>query len=418
MNAMQKIRNKSIFVTVGLGFGDEGKGTTVDCLTRKFDVGLIVRYGSGFQAAHNVALPDGRHHTFSGFGSGTFVPKTKTLLSKYVLIEPFALENEEKHLREIGVSDAFQRLYVDERAVITTPFHIISNRLNSQTLAHGTCGMGVGATMEDSINHPERIIRVADIFSENLENKLKATRNFFSNSLNTTKDFDIPISLIAEKYRELGSKFNVLTESKVKSLVQSENIIFEGAQGILLDEDYGFHPHTTWSHTTKRNALQILYNCGIEENPITVGITRTYGTRHGNGVFPTCDSVLTKTFVESHNDSKGFAGNFRCGWLDLPLLKYAVKANQGIDYLALTHLDKLNQFDKWKVCVSYNSSILETLPCSLDEQGAITNYLSSAEPQYSNYSAKDITQVVGNELDKEIILISHGMTWKDKIFYG
>ena len=111
------------FIVVGLGFGDEGKGSVVDSLVRKYNARLVVRFNGGSQCAHNVVTPDGRHHAFRQFGSGTFVPGVATLLSKYMLVDPMAAVVEASLLADIGVPDAFNRLYVDERAFVVTPYH-------------------------------------------------------------------------------------------------------------------------------------------------------------------------------------------------------------------------------------------------------------------------------------------------------
>src|SRR4051812_48029015 len=110
----------SAIIVVGLGFGDEGKGATVDYLARRHDAGLVVRFNGGPQCAHNVITPDGRHHTFAQFGSATFLPNVRTHLSRYALINPLNMLREEEHLREVGIDDAFDRLTVDEGCIVIT----------------------------------------------------------------------------------------------------------------------------------------------------------------------------------------------------------------------------------------------------------------------------------------------------------
>jgi adenylosuccinate synthase len=116
-------------IVVGMAYGDEGKGATVDLLVRKRNAGLVVRFNGGPQALHNVVTPDGRHHSFAQFGSGTFVPGVRTHLSKFMLVDPMALVTEADELRKVGVLDALQRISVDPRALIITPFQREVNRI-------------------------------------------------------------------------------------------------------------------------------------------------------------------------------------------------------------------------------------------------------------------------------------------------
>ena len=149
---------RGAIVVAGLGFGDEGKGTTVDWLVRRHESALVVRYNGGAQAAHNVVLPDGRHHTFSQFGSGTLAG-AETFLSRYMLVNPSAMLNEAAGLAGLGVVDPLSRVHVDEDALITTPFHIAANRAREQARGdgrHGSCGMGIRETILFPLVKPER----------------------------------------------------------------------------------------------------------------------------------------------------------------------------------------------------------------------------------------------------------------------
>ena len=129
---------------VDLGFGDSGKGTITDYLTRAHQAHTVIRFNGGAQAAHNVITPDGRHHTFAQFGSGTFSAGVRTYLSRFVVIEPYAMVNEEAHLRQRGVTDAFDRLLVDRDALVISPFQSAANRLRELARGadrHGSCGV-------------------------------------------------------------------------------------------------------------------------------------------------------------------------------------------------------------------------------------------------------------------------------------
>ncbi|MGC5031423.1 adenylosuccinate synthetase, partial [Micromonospora sp. DT229] len=134
-------------IVVDLGYGDAGKGTVVDWLCATRPVQMVVRFNGGAQAAHNVVLPDGRHHTFAQFGAGTFHPGVWTHLSRHVVVDPLALAAEADHLAELGVPDALDRLTVDGEALLATPYHRAANRareLSRGADRHGSCGLGVG----------------------------------------------------------------------------------------------------------------------------------------------------------------------------------------------------------------------------------------------------------------------------------
>ena len=147
----ERRENQAILIA-DLGYGDAGKGSIVDYLTRKTGAHTVVRYNGGAQAAHNVITPEGKHHTFAQFGSGTFVPGTRTHLSRFMMVHPLALLAEERHLQSLGIDDAFPRLSIDREALVTTPFQQAANRIKEIARGdgrHGSCGMGVGETMSD-----------------------------------------------------------------------------------------------------------------------------------------------------------------------------------------------------------------------------------------------------------------------------
>src|SRR5437868_5098082 len=139
---------KRAIITVGLGFGDEGKGATVDFLTRKLEADLVIRYCGGSQAGHNVELPDGRRHTFSQFGAGTLAPqRPRSYLGPNVVIDPVALLREARHLEELGVAEPLALLSVHPRCLVTTYWHRTLNRLRERSRGagrHGSCGQGIG----------------------------------------------------------------------------------------------------------------------------------------------------------------------------------------------------------------------------------------------------------------------------------
>ena len=154
------------YIVVDLGFGDSGKGLLTDYLVRQSSAGVVVRYNGGAQAGHNVVAPDGRHHTFAQFGSGTFVPGVKTFLSRHVVIHPGALLVEGDILAGKGLPDVFSRLRVSENALVITPFHQAANRIRELMRGngrHGSCGVGVGEAYAYSLTHDDESVRARDL---------------------------------------------------------------------------------------------------------------------------------------------------------------------------------------------------------------------------------------------------------------
>lgn len=346
----------SNIVVVGLGYGDEGKGTIVDYLVRKHEAAAVVRFNGGAQAGHNVVLPDGRHHCFSQFGSGTFVPGVMTYLSRYFLLAPNAMLNEERALRKVGVHDALARTVVDPGALVITPYHRAANRIREALRgdgAHGSCGMGIGEVM--SLREKGLAFYVSDLFSKHMTKKLlSAIREHYLDEFSSlfyrlmspasrvwesvcVLDEDRTETRINNEFNEFSMHIEV-GEALPELLKQDKPIVWEGAQGALLDENYGFNPHTTYSTTTVDNAVTLLREHGREPDRV-IGVTRAYGTRHGKG--PLVGERGWKLH-EKHNGDSGFQGGFRTAQLDLVALRYAAQMNHGlVKELAVTNIDRL-----------------------------------------------------------------------------
>lgn len=349
-------------MVVDLAFGDCGKGSIVDYLCRREAAHCVVRFNGGPQAGHNVVTPDGRHHTFSQFGSGTFLPGVRTLLSRFMLIDPYALLNEEHHLDEIGVTDPTARLMIDRRCIVITPAHQAANRLRELwrgESAHGTCGTGVGEAMRDAAERPDLVLYAAELGDRaGLKKKLLAVwerkreelraaiaelknHSRAQDSINTLID-PAWVEVASDVYVDVARRASLIDEPDVRSLLCSEGaVIFEGAQGVLLDERFGFHPHTTWSTTTFANADALLDEAGYESERPRIGVLRSYFTRHGPGPMVTEDPSLSAALPEPHNDNAGWQGQFRVGVFDAVAARYALAVAGGVHALALTHADRI-----------------------------------------------------------------------------
>lgn len=453
--------NKHAYVVTDIGYGDAGKGTVVDYLTRQSRSTVVVRHNGGPQAAHNVVTSDGRHHTFAQFGSGSFVPDARTHLSRFMLVNPLNMIREAEHLIALGVTDIWRRTTVDEDALIILPWHQSANRLRELARGggrHGSCGQGVGEAQADHLSHPSMSIHARDLRDINsLAERLRQIRDDKYRRLRyeiTLPDtpameqewgvFTDPnlIPWLCEEYRYWCRIIDIVPDTYLNVLARNtEQLIFEGAQGVLLDEWYGFHPYTTWSTTTPVNALTLLSELD-EAIPVTkLGVMRAYTTRHGPGPFVTEDRGLAGPLREYHNGMGEWQGAFRYGHLDLMAHRYAIAACGGIDELVVTGIDRLAPLNDWYVCSEYR---LKEPASDLDRyfersagrltgiklgpfadlkyQARLTQLLMSMSPVYQyvtntpNQAVREteLLERIETILDLPITLVSTGPTAEDK----
>jgi adenylosuccinate synthase len=416
---------------VDLAFGDAGKGTMIDYLVRRYSADLVVRFNGGPQAGHNVVLPDGRHHMFSQFGSGAFVPGVRTLLSRYMLVEPYALLNESDHLATLGITDALQRTAIDDRCLLIAPPQQVLNQLRERARgasAHGTCGRGVGECVADDLEHPELSLHAGDLRDRGqLRRKLQALlehkraqadvfREFASAEQSRILDDAGWIEPAVEIGAAVAAQAEILSPDASRALLRSAACsIFEAAQGVLLDERFGFHPHTTWSKTTFTNADALLDEAEADAVRQRLGVMRTYMTRHGPGPFPTEDPDLH--LPEPHNADDGWQGRFRRGLLDLVMLRYALDACGGVDGLAVTHLDRLPMLPR-SVCQRYQigDSVFGTLPAPPGHPDII-RLIAQARATRSPWrtdSEDAYLAMIQVALGVPVLHRSHGPTWREK----
>ncbi len=335
---------KAILVA-GLAFGDEGKGATVDYLCRQLPVDVIVRYNGGCQAAHNVITPEGVHHTFSQFGAGMLAsPTVKTHLSRYMLVDPLAMMREAEALNKL-TRNVWERTTVHRDAVVVTPIHAMVNqarewmRTQKGETVHGSCGRGIGFAREMHLKHGQAVLMAKDL--EYRERTVKKLGFLFECADNILTD--LGISVVPDELAGACAKvmhfYAHWPAHLVDGLKAAETMIFEGAQGVMLDETHGTAPHTTWSDCTFGNADKLLDEIGVSDRT-RIGCLRTYYTRHGAGPFPTERDFFAYLLPpEPHNSDQEFAGKFRRGHFDIHLANKAIKIVDGIDFLALSHVD-------------------------------------------------------------------------------
>jgi adenylosuccinate synthase len=407
------------FIVVDLGYGDAGKGTVVDWLCSPANgaqIATVVRFNGGAQAAHNVVTADGRHHTFAQFGSGSFTAGVRSHLSRFVLVDPLALAAEAAHLEAVGVVGALDRLTVDREALVTTPFHQAAGRAREVARGsdrHGSCGMGIGETARFALGHPADAPRVADCAAPRaLARKLAGLRDALTAELGA---LDAPgIEQLCDAYRAFARRVALVDGGYLRQILRAGGAVFEGAQGVLLDEWHGFHPYTTWSTTTFANAETLLAEAG--QDAMRLGVVRCYMTRHGPGPFPTDDPTLE--IPEPHNRSGRWQGAFRSGHLDAVALRYAVDVTGGVDAVALTHLDVARRHPLG-LCTSYRAGgqrlerITPGPEHDLRHQAELTRMLLGARPEYEQ-PGDPWPSVVEQVLGAPVVLESRGPAPTDK----
>jgi adenylosuccinate synthase len=429
-------------LVVDLAFGDCGKGTVVDFFTRACDARTIVRFNGGPQAGHNVVTPDGRHHTFSQFGSGTFVPGVRTFLSRFMLIEPYALLNEAAHLEQVGVSDALDRLFIDGRCAVITPAQQAANRLRELARgdgAHGTCGVGVGEAVQDQLEHPELTLRAGELQDRHLvAKKLRGLRDLKVEQLreqltvlrsHPRAQIDVQTLLepswletAVDKCAYVAYRSSIIDESWAREMIAGRGTtIFEGAQGVLLDERFGFFPHTTWSKTTFENADTLLDEAGFPGQRARLGVLRTYFTRHGAGPVVTEDHKLRANLPEPHNDERGWQGAFRVGPFDAVAARYALSVTGPVDGLAVTHIDRLDRLPP-QICSAYRTAdgrLIADLPIPVDLSAAthLTRLLEQCRPDFTelpNDDSRSFIPMLRDRLSAPVGITSNGPTAHEK----
>lgn len=459
-------QEKRAIIIADLGLGDAGKGSVTDFLARRFSAHTVVRYNGGPQAAHNVVTPDGRHHTFAQFASAMFLPATHTLLSRFMLINPLNMLKEERHLRECGISDALQRVRIDRRALVITPFQRAMNRLREIARAanrHGSCGEGIGECMADALKYGGALLHAGDLADPvRLLKKLRFLREIKYQEFAELRPglpldaatrqecavFTEPgcIEDCLEVYRYFAGRVEIIDEAAVHAIfARPGTLLFEGAQGVLLDENYGFAPYTTWSTTTCANAETLLHENDYAGRITRLGVMRAYATRHGAGPLPTEDRALASMLPEAHNTWNDWQRDFRAGYCDLVATHYAREVAGQLDYLAVTHADRLENLPEWRVCTAYRyqgaagdlstyfkhsgnrlSAIQVINPPDLAHQERLTSLLNACAPEYQTFYAKPraaITRAdqeaycsfLTQSLGVPLAIISRGPAAEDKI---
>ena len=374
----EKARIKAIAV-VGAQWGDEGKGKVVDYLASSFD--FTARYAGGHNAGHTVIFNNHRY-VLQLVPSGILRPDRKAVIGPGTVVDPAALVSELANLKRSGV-DVSGRLFLSNRAHVIFPYHREVDKAAEAARGEakiGTTSRGIGPAYEDKM--ARRGIRVCELlepecFRVKLE-RVVAEKNAicaaaYGHPLETAGLFEQYLELAAH-LRGLAADTAVLLNN---ALDRGESVLFEGAQGTMLDIDHGTYPYVTSSNAIAGGAASGL---GVPPTRITgvVGVTKAYTTRVGSGPFPTEMPDLDAQAVRARGNEFGAVTGRprRCGWFDAPLLRYTAVIN-GFDSLVVTKLDVLDEFDTIPVCVGYKIDAQE-----VREMPALVSEMARVEPVY------------------------------------
>jgi adenylosuccinate synthase len=370
--------NMANVVIVGAQWGDEGKGKIVDLLTGHADV--VVRFQGGNNAGHTIVL-QGEKFVFHLIPSGILYENKKCLIGSGVVVDPAVLIGEITELKKRGYLKDDLQLMVSEEAHLILPYHRRIDIARDRVFKIGTTGRGIGPAYEDKVARSG--IRMGDLLDEEVfHQKLKA--NLLQKNLYLTgvlKEEPFELSEVFEEFIRFKSQIGKYVKDTslvlYDEIVKGKHILFEGAQGALLDVDHGTYPYVTASNTVAGNACA---GSGIGPTMINsvVGVTKAYTTRVGEGPFPTelKDEVGEKIREKGGEYGATTGRPRRCGWFDAVVVNHAIRIN-GIGETAITKLDVLNDFDKIKICVGYcvNGKVIQHIPSSL-------KLLEGCEPVY------------------------------------
>ncbi len=349
---------------IGLCYGDEGKGGIVDYLTRQLNSKLTVRFSGGPQASHHVVLPDGRWHGFSQWGAGTFAG-AKTYLASNMMIEPYAMFNECAALKEKGIVDPWALLTIDPECRVITPWHWKLNRLRELLRGkkrHGSCGMGIGEARHDELTFQDPLLAI-DLGRWDVLDRIRARllqQAYVLHGYNGLTYMDVDNDTTERVCAAHAMMRESMTISRV-DVTKQENVIFEGSQGMLLDESIGTAPHNTWSDLKPQQAMTLQPDLHV------VGVVPTIWSRHGAGPFPTEFKEPQPAFY-NHNHQNPWQGAVRYGGFDYDALN-KMSATVSIDSIALTKLDIPTSINEARINGIRPISIRSFGPTYLDKQG-------------------------------------------------
>jgi adenylosuccinate synthase len=364
-------------VVIGAQWGDEGKGKIVDWLSERADV--IVRFQGGHNAGHTLVI-DGEVYKLSLLPSGVVRPGKLSIIGNGVVIDPKALLDEIDRVREAGVTITPEQLKLSETAAVILPLHQeldLAREAARGKAAIGTTGRGIGPAYEDKV--ARRGIRVCDLAEpETLKAKTEHLLRHHNALRRGLGEDELKASAVLDPLHEISEEILSYAAPVWRELdiarKAGKRILFEGAQGAMLDVDHGTYPFVTSSNTVAGQAATGS-GVGIGALDFVLGITKAYTTRVGSGPFPTelNDDIGQRIGERGHEFGTVTGRQRRCGWFDAVMVRQALKT-AGIDGIALTKLDVLDGFDTLKICTSYklDGGELDYFPASMRAQAAVS----------------------------------------------
>ena len=347
---------KTAVIVIGAQWGDEGKGKIVDVLSEKFSV--VARYAGGHNAGHTVII-NGKKFVLQLVPCGVLREGCRSVIGNGVVLDPIAFLKEVSALRDAGVK-VDGNLFVSNRAHVILPYHRMIELASENAPGRvkiGTTSRGIGPSYEDKAGR--RGLRVIDLLDlgllkTHIENACRE-KNMIAHALFNSEPLDS--DKMYQEYAQASAQIAPFVSDTAallnQALAEGESVMFEGAQGTMLDIDHGTYPFVTSSSATSGGAA---IGTGVAPNAIdsVIGVTKAYCTRVGGGPFPTEALDATGDLLRARGNEYGAVTGRprRCGWIDLPLLRYAAMIN-GISWLVVTKLDVLDELDQIPVCMAY-----------------------------------------------------------------
>ena len=358
---------------IGSQWGDEGKGKIVDWLSNRADV--VVRFQGGHNAGHTLVI-DGVTYKLSLLPSGIVRGGKLSIIGNGVVIDPWALAKEIKYITNLGIKVSPESLKIDENATLILPLHQRLDSLREGLSGDdkiGTTKRGIAPAYEDKVGR--RAIRVTDLANEkSLSHKVNKLVDHHNIILRGMEEKELISDDVLKELVSITDKIlpYMARVSSVLSEVRKagKRILFEGAQGVMLDNDHGTYPYVTSSNTISPTALS-----GVGQNlkalNFVLGITKAYTTRVGEGPFPTEqeNEIGEELGKKGHEFGTNTGRKRRCGWIDAVMVKHAIETG-GIDGIALTKLDVLDGFETIKICTGYtlNGKEIDYFPIASEDQ--------------------------------------------------
>jgi adenylosuccinate synthase len=356
-------------VIVGAQWGDEGKGKIVDLLTRYAD--FVVRFQGGNNAGHTIVLK-GEKFVVHIIPSGILYRNKRCIIGNGVVLDPAVLIEEIDEIKKRGYFKNDSQLMISEETHLILPYHRRIDMAREKTFKIGTTGRGIGPAYEDKVARCGiRVVDLMDerIFREKLEANL-AQKNVYLTQVLREKGFEF--SEIFDEYLQYKSRLEKYVKNTslilFEEIGKGKSVLFEGAQGALLDLDHGTYPYVTASNTLAGNACA---GSGIGPTMINsvIGVAKAYTTRVGEGPFPTeLQDEMGEKIREKGGEYGATTGRpRRCGWLDAVVVNHSIRVN-GIRAMVITKLDVLNDFDTIKICVGYRADgrVFHHVPSNLE----------------------------------------------------